>query len=99
MRRRLVEGRLHVFDYIKLEQGTKIEFTLEYGVITLKVFNPDNLLSRPYVGIVREIKSLDRVTIPEEYLKLLRIKRNGLVEISYDSEKGELKIVNASKAT
>ena len=51
--------------------GQQLEIIVEYGKISIKPFNPNNVEVRPYVGIVRTLNSNFKLRIPNEYLEML----------------------------
>ena len=58
------------YDKLELYVGQPMEITVEYGNICMKPFDYTDINSKPYVGIVRRIDEVHRVTIPAEYLNV-----------------------------
>ncbi|MBE5822262.1 MAG: AbrB/MazE/SpoVT family DNA-binding domain-containing protein [Clostridiales bacterium] len=49
----------------------ELEITFEYGQICIRKLQRENINLREYVGIIREMGTANKVSIPEEYIKLL----------------------------
>ncbi len=71
---------------LKFVERQQLDITIQYGKIHIKKFEEGDLEKRPYVGIVRNIDNLTRVTIPVEYLRLLCIRPGDTVNIELEGE-------------
>lgn len=76
---------------LRFEPEQEIEISMEYGVICIRKFEPENFKERPYVGIIRKIDTKTRVTIPRSYAHLMGIKKGDKVEIK--EVRGVIKIL------
>lgn len=77
------------FNELGLSQNQEMEITIEYGELCIKKFQPEDMQSKQFIGIVRCIDSFHRITIPAEYFQLLGIEPG---EITLRMEKGTIKI-------
>ena len=64
----------------------ELEITIEYGFIVIKQFDSTDISKKRYCGIVRKLDVLNRIVIPEEYVKVLGIKVPKEVEIIMSGE-------------
>ena len=71
---------------LKFVERQQLDITIQYGKIYIKKFEEGDLEKRPYVGIVRNIDNLARVTIPVEYLRLLWIRPGDTINIELEGE-------------
>lgn len=51
----------------------KMEVKFSYGAIHITKFNEQGYEKRPYIGLVRELDNLYRITIPREFLLFANI--------------------------
>ena len=71
------------FRELKFSEWQDVEITIEYGKICAKAYKEDDgIEKRPYVGIVRGLDQLHRLTIPAEYLKVLDMDKRTYYELS-----------------
>lgn len=75
---------------LRLFQNQQVEITVEYGEVCIKKFQRKDLETRQFVGIVRNLDSLHRISIPTEYIKLMGLEPGK--EITLKIEKGAIKI-------
>ena len=70
-------GRICIPSFMRksFELEKEVEITIEYGMIYIKRFNPNNIEKREYVGIVKRFDEIGRVVIPVEMLMALGIKK------------------------
>lgn len=69
----------------------KIEISMEYGVICIRKFKPENYKTRPYIGDIKKLDMINRITLPRGYANLLGLKKGDEVEI--DIVRGVIKIL------
>ena len=76
-----------IFRKLNFSELQYVEITIEYGKLCIKDYENSALEQRPYVGIVRSIDTVHRVTIPREYLKILEMDLKTYCELSVEGEK------------
>lgn len=76
-----------IFRELNFSEWQDTEITIEYGKICIKAYKEDEIEKRPYVGIVRSLEQLHRLTIPTEYLKVLGIEKGTYCSLSIEDEK------------
>ena len=72
---------------MEISEGQSVEITVEYGSICIKPFNAESLEERPFVGIVRDIDKMGRVSLPREYRDILRYSKRRLYECEFKNGK------------
>ena len=78
---------INIFRNLNFSKWQDVEITIEYGKICIKSYEDKDVEKRPYVGVVRCIDHLRRVTIPREYLKTLNMDIKTYYEVSEEGEK------------
>ena len=64
-----------------------LEITIEYGSICLKKFDKNMDINKaPYVGIIRQIDYLNKISIPKDYLCTLEIAPNTALDLVLDGK-------------
>lgn len=81
------------FRKLNFSEWQEVEITIEYGKICVKAYKDDGMEKRPYVGVVRGLDQLHRLTIPTEYLKILDMEKR----IYYKLSLGAGKIIISKK--
>lgn len=91
-------GRLRIpdcyFKQLEMHEYQEIEITIEYGKICIKKFERGNIDLKPYVGIVRTLDELYRVSIPSEYLKLLGIMKGDKIALELGVRKIKIRKID-----
>ena len=57
-----------------VDKGDELQITIEYGKIHIRKFCRKDIEKQKYIGVVRELQSVCRITIPAEYTRVLGIK-------------------------
>ena len=71
-----------------------LEITIEYGGICIKKFeSSEDVLNKPYTGIVRKTTSKCRLSIPKEFCEVLGIDQDSLLIVDLKNNKIRLKKV------
>ena len=77
---------------LEVSEGQEMEIIMEYGRICIKKFQRENIQERPYVGIVRKLDELNRLTIPRCYIDWLKIELGTHVKLEFENEIGVIRV-------
>ncbi len=75
---------------LNLSKGQATEISIQYGKICIAKFENQDLQTKPFIGIIRNLDSQDRIVIPSEYINLLQFNCGDFVNL--ELENGFIKI-------
>lgn len=82
---RRVKIPTHLLKELNFSKRQAVEVSIQYGKICIRKFENQNLQTKPFVGIVRNLDHEGRVVIPSEYLKLLKFNLGDVVNLELEN--------------
>lgn len=65
---------------LQYQQSQEVEIIMEYGKISIKKYDNQDVSKLPYFGVLRIVTTNGRLTIPAEYIKLCGITNKVILE-------------------
>ncbi|MBE5822261.1 MAG: AbrB/MazE/SpoVT family DNA-binding domain-containing protein [Clostridiales bacterium] len=82
-----------IMQHICVQTNDYIELNLEYGNIVIKKFYPKTVITRPYIGVIKKVKSTNELSIPKEYIDVLNLKEGTNIQLEKAHSKIVIKII------
>lgn len=82
---RRVKIPTYLLKELNFSKRQEVEISLQYGKICIRKFENQDLQTRPFVEIVRNLDPEGRVVIPSEYLNLLEFNLGDVVNLELEN--------------
>lgn len=69
---------------LQFQRFQEVEVIVEYGKISIKKYNNQDISNLPYFGVTRIIDINNRLTIPKGYVRICNLVENLILELKDD---------------